>query len=87
MNVRPPRSSFSARCPVSATISPRSGHGPEQARYAEEAFVLGLRPEFAQDRQPRVAAVADDVVVLAGPAGDGGAASRPRSRMDALISS
>lgn len=27
MNVKPPRSSFSARCPVSATISPRAGHG------------------------------------------------------------
>ena len=27
MKVSPPRSSFSARCPVSATISPRAGHG------------------------------------------------------------
>src|SRR3546814_7345230 len=27
MNVRPPRSSFSARCPVNATISPRAGQG------------------------------------------------------------
>jgi hypothetical protein len=71
MKVRPPRSSFSARWPVSATIFAALGPRAEQARYAEKAFVLGLRPEFAQDRQPRVAAVADDVVVLAGPPGDG----------------
>ena len=48
-----------------------AGPRPEQARYAEKLLVLGLRPQFAQDRQPRVAAVADDVVILARPSGDG----------------
>ncbi len=47
-----------------------AGPGPEQARYAEEPLVLGLRPQFAQDRQACVAAVADDVVALARASGD-----------------
>lgn len=44
---------------------------PEQARYAEKAFVLRFRPEFTQDRQPGVATVADDVVRVAWTACDG----------------
>src|SRR3546814_5501196 len=49
----------------------------EQARNAEEAFLLGLAPQLAQDRQPRVAAVANDVVRLARPARDRGGRVQP----------
>jgi len=45
---------------------------PEQTRHTEEPFVLRLGPQFAQDRQPRVAAVPDDEVRFARPARDGG---------------
>ena len=45
--------------------------GTEQAGDAEETLVLRLRPQFTQDGKPGVAAVADDVVIRAGPAGDG----------------
>ena len=47
------------------------GPGPEQAGDAEEALVLRFAPQLAQDGQPCVAAVANDVVRLAGAAGDG----------------
>lgn len=46
------------------------GPGPEQARDAKEAFVPCFTPQFAQDGQPRVAAVADDVVRFTRTAGD-----------------
>ncbi|MPM12965.1 hypothetical protein SDC9_59320 [bioreactor metagenome] len=49
----------------------------EQARNPEEAFLLGLAPQLAQDRQPRVAAVANDVVRLARPARDRGGRVQP----------
>jgi hypothetical protein len=67
-----------------AALRPRA----EQARDAEEAFVLGLAPQLAQDRQPRVAAVADDVVRLAGPARDRGRRVQPAladGRLDVLV--
>ena len=51
----------------------------EQARYAEKALVFRLCPEFTQDRQPRVATVADDVVAFTGPPRDG------RRRVEAAL--
>src|SRR3546814_18037800 len=55
------------RCYVLATCGP----GEKQGRYGEESLVLGVRPELTQDRQPRVAAVADEVVIFAWTARDG----------------
>src|SRR3546814_9473017 len=58
----------------------------EQARNAEEAFLLGLAPQLAQDRQPRVAAVANDVVRLARPARDRGGRVRSEEHTSELQS-
>ena len=49
-----------------ATFGPRA----ELAGDAEEPLLLGLAPQLAQDRQPGVAAVADDEVLFARAAGD-----------------
>ncbi len=50
-----------------STLRPR----PELARDAEEALVPHLAPQFAQDRETGIAAVADDVVIRARTPGDG----------------
>src|SRR3546814_20376893 len=49
----------------------------EQARNAEEAFLLGLATQLAQDRQPRVDAVANDLVRVARPARSRGGGVQP----------
>src|SRR5258708_33478552 len=46
--------------------------GPKQAVDAEETFVLGLGPQLAQDREARVAAIADDVNRRTRASGDRG---------------
>ncbi len=53
------------------------GPGPEQAGDAEEAFVLRLAPQLAQDGESRVAAIADDVGAFAGATGDRGRRVQP----------
>src|SRR5258708_33907380 len=44
--------------------------GPKQAMDAKEAVVLGLGPQLAQDCQPGVAAVTNDVGGRTGASGD-----------------
>src|SRR3990167_1238640 len=44
--------------------------GSEQAMDAKELLVASFLPQFAEDRQASIAAIADDEVLLAGAAGD-----------------
>ncbi|MCY1525157.1 hypothetical protein D9M68_601280 [compost metagenome] len=46
------------------------GPGTEQTGNAEEALVLGLGPQLAQDGESRITAIADDVVLSTGSSSD-----------------